>query len=146
MSTAADTTINPLMPAYPPETVTFPVIDVWDNKNRDRDYVIHIEVPEFTSVCPMTGLPDFGTLIIDYVPDAGCIELKAFKYYVLAYRNVGIFYENVINRVRDDLIKACQPKYLRIRGDFTPRGGISTQVLVEYKQPGSTLDSLIAQI
>jgi 7-cyano-7-deazaguanine reductase len=132
-----------------PEAMAFPVIEVWPNKNQQRDYVIHIEVPEFTSVCPMTGLPDFGTLLIDYVPNEGCIELKAFKYYVLAYRNVGIFYENVVNRILDDLVAAANPKMMQIRGQFTARGGISTEVLVSYQQPGyepaQTVSHMLAQ-
>jgi 7-cyano-7-deazaguanine reductase len=115
-----------------PDDMVFPPIDVWDNKNQQRDFVISTSVPEFTSVCPMTGLPDYGTITVDYIPDKGCIELKAFKYYMMAYRNVGIFYENVVNRILTDLVNACQPKYMRVRGQFTPRGGISTQVVVDY--------------
>jgi 7-cyano-7-deazaguanine reductase len=125
----------PLFSPVPPDEMTFPPIDVWDNKNQHRDFVISTSVPEFTSVCPMTGLPDYGTITVDYIPDKGCIELKAFKYYIMAYRNVGIFYENVVNRILTDLVEASQPKYMRVRGLFTPRGGISTQVVVEYVQP-----------
>jgi 7-cyano-7-deazaguanine reductase len=132
--------------AIPPEEMAFPVIDVWTNHNTHRQYVISIDVPEFTSVCPMTGLPDYGTLIIDYVPDQGCIELKAFKYYILAYRNVGIFYENAVNRILDDLVTAANPQYMRIQGKFTPRGGISTRIAVVYQRPGfvmGTVDQLL---
>jgi 7-cyano-7-deazaguanine reductase len=127
-----------------PEEMTFPLVEVWPNQNTQRDYVIHIDIPEFTSVCPMTGLPDFGRLLIDYVPDAGCLELKALKYYMLAYRNVGIFYENVVNRILDDLVTAANPKLMQIQGCFTARGGISTQVLVSHVQPGYTPPVAIA--
>lgn len=114
----------------------FPPIEVWENKYADRNYVISISTPEFTSVCPKTGLPDFGTIEIDYVPDKVCIELKAFKYYLLAYRNHGMFYENVINKILDDIVAACNPRYIDITGDFTPRGGISTSVNVSWRQEG----------
>jgi 7-cyano-7-deazaguanine reductase len=142
---AATSTGNPaglsLFNPIPPDEMTFPPIEVWDNHNQQRDFVISTVVPEFTSVCPMTGLPDYGTITVDYIPAAGCIELKAFKYYMMAYRNVGIFYENVVNRILTDLVAASQPKYMRVRGQFTPRGGISTQVVVEYLQPGYAVDT-----
>lgn len=114
----------------------FPEIEIWDNLYPNRTYTISISVPEFTSVCPMTGLPDYGTITVDYVPDKGCIELKAFKYYILAYRNHGIFYENVVNKILDDIVAACNPKYLKVTGDFTPRGGISTAVIALHCQSG----------
>lgn len=125
-----------------PNITEFPPIEVWENKNAHRNFVISIRVPEYTAVCPMTGLPDYGTITVDYVPDQGCIELKAFKYYILAYRNHGIFYENAVNKIMDDLVTACNPRYLKVTGDFTPRGGISTAVTVVHKQPGFQLDSV----
>lgn len=114
----------------------FPAIEVWENMYAHRDFVISISVPEFTSVCPKTGLPDFGVITLDYIPDTVCVELKAFKYYILAYRNHGIFYENVVNKILDDVVQACQPRYLRITGTFTPRGGIATAVVASYTKPG----------
>lgn len=95
-------------------------------------YEINISVPEFTSICPKTGLPDFGTITIRYMPDKRCLELKSLKFYLLAYRNLGIFYENAVNRILDDLAAACRPKWLEVRGEFKPRGGIRTEVLVKY--------------
>lgn len=90
--------------------------------------------PEFTSVCPKTGLPDFGTIIIEYIPDKLCIELKSLKYYLLEYRNKGIFYEQVINKILDDLTAITKPRFMKITGVFTPRGGINTRVEVIYKK------------
>jgi 7-cyano-7-deazaguanine reductase len=100
-----------------------------------RDVHIEIRQPEFTSVCPMTGLPDFGTIIIRYRPDEKIVELKSLKYYLLQYRNVGIFYEHVVNRILDDLVAAVAPNRMEITGDFTPRGGISTVVTALYEKP-----------
>lgn len=97
-----------------------------------KSYEINISVPEFTSICPKTGLPDFGTITIRYMPDKRCLELKSLKFYLLAYRNLGIFYENAVNRILDDLAAACRPKWLEVRGEFKPRGGIRTEVLVKY--------------
>lgn len=114
----------------------FPALEVFDNPNPQRNYVISISVPEFTSVCPKTGMPDFGTIEIDYVPDQHCIELKSLKYYFFAYRNCGIFYEAVTNQILDHLVAACRPRYMEVTGDFTARGGISTSVTVNYRQEG----------
>jgi 7-cyano-7-deazaguanine reductase len=113
-----------------------PTIDVFENPNPKRNYVISISVPEFTSVCPKTGLPDFGTINIDYVPDKVCLELKSLKYYFLGFRNMGIFYESATNRILDDLVAACQPRFMEITGEFTARGGISTTVTVTHRQEG----------
>ncbi len=110
----------------------FPEIECWEN--QFPDYEIAIEVPEYTSVCPKTSLPDFGTIKITYVPDKWCIELKSFKEYLLAYRNLGIFYENATNRILRDFVKACDPISARVEGTFTPRGGISTSVVVEHRK------------
>ncbi len=104
------------------------------NKSIKRDYNVHIEFPEFTCVCPRTGLPDFATIIIDYVPDKKLIELKSLKLYFVSYRNVGTFHEEVINKILDDLVKACQPKSMKITGDFNVRGGLYTSVNVSFPQ------------
>ena len=99
-----------------------------------RDYEIAIRCPEFTSVCPKTGLPDFGEIRITYVPDERCIELKSLKYYMIEFRNHGIFYEAVTNQILDDLVAACQPRRMTVVGDFSVRGGISTVVTAEYRK------------
>jgi 7-cyano-7-deazaguanine reductase len=109
-------------------------IEVFPNQHRDRRYTIEVVCPEFTSVCPKTGLPDFGTLFIDYEPDEYCLELKAFKYYLLGYRNMGIFYENVVNKVLNDVIKAANPHWIEVRGEFQARGGINTNVIVKHEK------------
>ena len=106
------------------------------NPRPERDYEITISCPEFTSVCPMTGLPDFGEIRIVYVPDATCVELKSLKYYMLEFRNRGIFYEAVTNQILDDLVGACQPRRMTVIGDFSVRGGISTSVTVTYEKAG----------
>jgi len=100
--------------------------------NQFHDYEIRIEIPEFTSVCPKTGLPDFGTLVLRYVPRARCLELKSLKDYILAYRNLGIFYENVVNRVLDDVVAACRPVRASVTGEFNPRGGIKSVIEARY--------------
>ncbi len=107
-------------------------IETFPNPQPGRDYRIEISCPEFTSVCPKTGLPDFGEIRISYVPDARCIELKALKYYLLEFRSKGIFYEAVTNQILDDLVAACQPRKMTVTGDFTPRGGIKTTVTATY--------------
>lgn len=109
-----------------------PPLETFPNPRPGRDFEIAIACPEFTSMCPKTGLPDFGTITIRYVPDATCLELKALKYYLLAFRNQGIFYEAATNRILDDLVAACQPRRMTVVGDFTARGGITTKVTVEY--------------
>lgn len=110
-------------------------IDTFPNPRPERDYEIVISAPEFTSVCPMTGLPDFGEIRITYVPDQRCIELKALKYYLLDYRNRGIFYEAATNQILDDLVGVCQPRRMTVVGDFTARGGIKTSVTATYVKP-----------
>ncbi len=97
-----------------------------------RSIDIRITQPEYTSVCPMTGLPDNGTIIIDYRPDAHLIELKSFKYYLMQYRNVGMFYEHVINKILDDLVEVLDPLSMKVTGEFTPRGGVSSIGTAEY--------------
>lgn len=100
--------------------------------NQFPDYEITVEVPEFTSVCPKTGLPDFGRLTLTYVPVKRVLELKSLKEYFLAYRNLGIFYENVVNRVLEDVVAACRPSRAAVRGEFNPRGGLSSIVEARY--------------
>ncbi len=109
-----------------------PNLELFDNPRPGRDYNISINCPEFTSVCPKTGQPDFGTIIIDYCPDKSCIELKSLKYYMQSFRNKGIFYEALVNQILDDLVAACKPKRMKITARFTPRGGITTEVTVQY--------------
>ena len=108
-----------------------PGLETWPN--QFKGYRIKIEMPEFTSVCPKTGLPDFGKLTLEYEPDELCIELKSLKLYILAYRNLGIFYENVVNRVLRDVVDAIHPVQARVQGDFTPRGGLNATVEAEYR-------------
>jgi 7-cyano-7-deazaguanine reductase len=108
-----------------------PVLETFPNPRPERDYEISITCPEFTSMCPKTGLPDFGTIRIRYTPGEACIELKALKYYLLQYRSQGIFYEAATNRILDDLVAACRPRRMTVVGYFTARGGISTAVTAE---------------
>ncbi len=111
-----------------------PAIETWPNQFRDREYEIEIGMPEFTSVCPKTGLPDSGKLVLRYVPDEFCLELKSLKMYTLAFRNLGIFQENAVNRTLDDIVTACQPIRATVIGEFAPRGGISTLVTATYER------------
>lgn len=109
-----------------------PAIEVWKNQYPDRDYIIKIDIPEFTCICPKTGLPDFADIAIRYIPDKWCIELKSLKYYTLFYRNIGIFNEHVVNKMLDDFVTACKPKWVEITGEFNARGGIKTTVSAEH--------------
>ena len=111
-----------------------PVLETFPNPGPGRDYEIKIRCPEFTSVCPKTGLPDFGEIIITYVPDERCLELKALKYYLIDFRNRGIFYEAVTNQILDDLVAACSPRRMTVVGDFSVRGGIATTVTAAYEK------------
>ena len=111
-------------------------IETFPNPEPSRDYEIAIRCPEFTSLCPKTGLPDFGEVRISYVPDARCIELKALKYYLIGFRDRGIFYEQVTNQILDDLVAICAPRSMVVVGDFSVRGGISTTVTASYAKPG----------
>lgn len=103
-------------------------IEVFENKYTGRDYYITHVNQEFTSVCPKTGLPDFGKITISYIPDRLCLELKSLKYYFLSFRDKGIFYEAVVNQILDELVSACQPRYMEISGEFTTRGGMNSVV------------------
>jgi 7-cyano-7-deazaguanine reductase len=111
-----------------------PAIEVWKNRYADKIYTITLDVPEFTCICPKTGLPDFAVIKIEYSPAKYCIELKSFKMYTIFYRNLGIFHEHVINKVLEDFVKAAQPRWVKITGVFNPRGGITTTVTREYKR------------
>ncbi|MGD0361385.1 MAG: preQ(1) synthase [Bryobacteraceae bacterium] len=112
-----------------------PEIETWPN--QFPDYEIEIVIPEFTSVCPKTGLPDFGRLTLRYVPDKKCLELKSLKLYLLAYRNLGIFYENVVNRFLRDVVAAVKPLSATVTGEFTPRGGLQSKVTATFTKSGS---------
>jgi len=110
--------------------VKLPAIETFSN--QFPDYEIRIEIPEFTSICPKTGLPDFGVITILYVPADSCLELKSLKMYILAYRDLGIFYENAVNRILDDVVAACRPKKATVTGEFSPRGGMKSKVEAHY--------------
>ena len=107
-----------------------PTIETWPNQHKN--YTITIEIPEFTSVCPKTNLPDFGKITIIYEPEKVCAELKALKYYMLGYRNLGIFYENAVNRILKDFASAVKPKWVKVKGEFNMRGGMKSIIEVEY--------------
>jgi 7-cyano-7-deazaguanine reductase len=111
----------------------FPSIETWPN--QFPAYEILIDIPEFTSVCPKTGLPDFGALSIRYMPNKECLELKSLKEYLFSYRNLGIFQENIVNQVLEDVVKAAKPEWAVVKGDFRPRGGIGTTVEARYPRP-----------
>jgi 7-cyano-7-deazaguanine reductase len=111
-----------------------PPLETFPNPRPDRDYLIDIRCPEFTSVCPKTGLPDFGEIRITYVPDERCVELKSLKYYMIEFRNRGIFYEDVTNQILDDLVELLSPRRMTVVGDFSVRGGIKTIVTADYQK------------
>ena len=108
------------------------LLETFENQYSDRDYNIVHTAPEFTSVCPKTGQPDFGTIVVEYVPDELCVELKSLKLYLQSFRNEGVFYETVTNKILDDLVKVCKPRYMLITAEFTTRGGISSIIEAEY--------------
>jgi 7-cyano-7-deazaguanine reductase len=128
-------------PRYTPEhaksglDAPFPKIETWPN--QFPSYEIVVDDPEFTSVCPKTGLPDFGTITIRYMPRKDCLELKSLKEYLQFYRNLGIFQENIVNRVLDDVVRCAKPVWAEVKGDFRPRGGISTVVVARWPRPGN---------
>ena len=109
-----------------------PAIETWEN--QFPNYEIEIAIPEFTSVCPKTGLPDFGTITVRYIPNKLCLELKSFKEYTMAYRNLGIFYENVVNRFMKDIIAAAKPLSIEVMGEFTPRGGLQSTITASWSK------------
>ena len=109
-----------------------PSIEVWENQYPHREYTIELNIPEFTCICPKTGLPDFAVINIAYNPDKSCLELKSFKEYIVFFRDVGIFHEHVVNKLLEDILKACQPRWVKIEGIFNARGGIQTTVKAQY--------------
>ncbi len=109
---------------------TLPPIETWPN--HYKVYEILIEIPEYTAICPKTGLPDFGTIRLHYMPDRACLELKSLKLYIHAYRNIGIFYENAVNRILEDIVSACRPVWAKVTGQFTARGGLSSTIEAKY--------------
>ena len=115
-----------------------PRVDTFPNPNPQRDYLVHIEVPEFTCLCPLTGQPDFATIVFDYVPDRRNVELKSLKLYMWSFRNEGAFHEAVTNRILDDLVKALRPRFIRVTAKWYVRGGIFTTVVAEHRRRGWT--------
>jgi 7-cyano-7-deazaguanine reductase len=111
-------------------------LETFPNPDSSRDYLIHMEIPEFTCLCPKTGQPDFATLLLDYIPDGKCIELKSLKLYIWSYRNEGAFHEAVTNKILDDLARATKPRFMRLTARFFVRGGIFTTVVAEHRQKG----------
>ena len=112
------------------------VLETFPNPGAERDYAIHMQIPEFTCLCPKTGQPDFATLLLDYVPDRSCVELKSLKLYIGSYRDEGAFHEAVTNRILDDLVVATAPRFMRLTAKFFVRGGIFTTVVAEHRKPG----------
>ena len=118
------------MPSKPSKS-----LETFENPMPERDYTIRIDIPEFTCLCPKTGQPDFATLHLEYVPDQACVELKALKLYVWAFREEGAFHEKVTNTILDDLVAACTPRFMRLTAKFNVRGGIYTSVIAEHRNP-----------
>ena len=114
----------------------FSPIEVWENKYSDRSYTVNLEIPEFTCICPKTGLPDFAVIYLEYEPDRSCVELKSFKLYLIEYRNIGIFHEHLVNKILDDFVAAAAPRWAKIKVVMNPRGGIGTTVEAQYKVKG----------
>jgi 7-cyano-7-deazaguanine reductase len=119
------------MPSQPSKT-----LETFDNPQPGRDTHIHIEIPEFTCLCPKTGQPDFATLFLDYIPDRRCVELKSLKLYIWSFRDEGHFHEDVTNRILDDLVGAAEPRFMRLTAKFYVRGGIFTNVVAEHRKAG----------
>lgn len=111
-------------------------LESFENARPERDYTIRIDTPEFTCLCPMTGQPDFAEIKLEYVPDKRCIELKSFKLYIWSFRDEGAFHEKVTNQILDDLVAACDPRFMRVTGVFNVRGGVYTTVVAEHRQAG----------
>jgi 7-cyano-7-deazaguanine reductase len=118
------------------------LLETFENEHPNRDYTIIHTAPEFTSLCPKTGQPDFATITLEYIPDRLCIELKSYKIYLNSFRNDGIFYESVTNRILDDLVSVCKPRYMKIIAEFNTRGGIDSIVEVEYEKEEEDISSL----
>jgi len=119
-------------------------LETFANPNPERDYTIRIRVPEFTCLCPKTGQPDFATLLIDYVPNQHCVELKSLKLYVWSYRDEGAFHEAVTGQILNDLVRACEPRFMRLTAEFNVRGGIYTSVVMEHRAPDWTPPALVS--
>ena len=113
--------------------ITAPLPEIETFPNQYKGYEITIVIPEYTAICPKTNLPDFGTIILHYMPDKQCLELKALKMYIHAYRNLGIFYENAVNRILEDIVRACRPVWARVTGEFAARGGLSSKIEARYR-------------
>jgi 7-cyano-7-deazaguanine reductase len=126
--------LTDLLPSMP--TVPSRELETFPNPAPQRDFHIHMEIPEFTCLCPKTGQPDFATLFVDYIADQRCVELKALKLYIWSYRNEGAFHEAVTNTILDDLVAALEPRFIRLSAKFFVRGGIFTTVVAEHRQPG----------
>lgn len=109
-----------------------PLIEVWENQYQDKEYTINLDFPEFTCLCPKTDLPDFAVIHIRYSPDKECLELKSLKMYLFFYRSIGIFHEHAVNKILEDLVRACRPRWLMVNAEFNVRGGIKTTVTAEY--------------
>lgn len=118
-------------------------LETFDNPNPERDYTIRIDIPEFTCLCPKTGQPDFATFELEYVADKKCIELKSLKMYMWSFRNEGAFHEAVTNQILNDMVKACEPRFMRLSGEFNVRGGIYTSVIVEHRDPNWQAPELV---
>ncbi|MGB9616626.1 MAG: preQ(1) synthase [Desulfomonilaceae bacterium] len=114
------------------------VLESFPNKYPTRDYVVAFDCPEFTSLCPVTGQPDFAHIHITYIPDERCLESKSLKLYLFSFRDVGMFHEEITNRILEDIVAACKPRWIRVKGLMNPRGGISIEVTAEYCKPGFT--------
>ena len=115
-------------------TMKTPDIEVWENQYPDREYSIDLHCPEVTCICPKTGLPDFAVIDVTYTPNKTCLELKSFKLYLISYRGIGIFHEHLVNRILDDIVRACRPRWAKVEGTVNPRGGITTTVAAEYRK------------
>jgi len=124
------------VPTERPKRPSKKLLDAFPNPQPDRDYTIRMRIPEFTCLCPKTGQPDFATLLLEYVPDRLCVELKSLKLYVWSFRSEGAFHEAVTNRMLDDLARLVQPRFMRLTAEFNVRGGIYTTVVAEQRQPG----------
>jgi 7-cyano-7-deazaguanine reductase len=111
-------------------------LETFPNPHPDRDYTIRIRTPEFTCLCPKTGQPDFAALYLEYIPEQLCLELKSFKLYIWSFRDEGAFHEDITNRILNDLVSSCQPRFMRLRAEFNVRGGVFTDVVVEHRQDG----------
>lgn len=115
-------------------TLKLPEIEVWENQYPERDFIVDLTIPEFTCICPKTGLPDFAVIQVKYKPSKVCLELKSLKMYLIEYRTVGVFHEHLVNRLMDDFVKTCKPRWMKIEVIMNPRGGIATTVTAEYPQ------------